>query len=84
VTRHITWVKETVENHGPKLHKPKTGHQIELESLELRMDARGGRRNKLVVRATDGNGKLQISEYREQVPDGATGLHRVRAFVQKG
>ena len=37
----------------------------------------------LVVRATDGNGKLQISEYRDQVPDGATGLHHVRAFVQK-
>jgi DMSO/TMAO reductase YedYZ molybdopterin-dependent catalytic subunit len=37
----------------------------------------------LVVRATDGNGNLQISEYRDQVPDGATGLHRVRAFVQK-
>jgi len=37
----------------------------------------------LVVRATDGNGNLQISEYRDQVPDGATGLHHVRAFVQK-
>jgi DMSO/TMAO reductase YedYZ molybdopterin-dependent catalytic subunit len=38
---------------------------------------------KLVVRATDGEGKLQISEYRDQVPDGATGLHRVRARVEK-
>ena len=38
---------------------------------------------KLVVRATDGDGKLQISEYRDQVPDGATGLHRVRAIVKK-
>jgi DMSO/TMAO reductase YedYZ molybdopterin-dependent catalytic subunit len=37
----------------------------------------------LVVRATDGNGKLQISEYRDQVPDGATGLHRVKATVEK-
>ncbi len=37
----------------------------------------------LVVRATDGDGKLQISEYRDQVPDGATGLHRVRAIVEK-
>jgi hypothetical protein len=37
----------------------------------------------LVVRATDGNGQLQISEYRDQVPDGATGLHRVRAIVEK-
>jgi hypothetical protein len=34
-----------------------------------------------VVRATDGEGKLQTSEYRDQVPDGATGLHRVRANV---
>ncbi len=32
-----------------------------------------------VVRATDGEGKSQISEYRDQVPDGATGLHRVEA-----
>jgi len=37
----------------------------------------------LVVRGTDNKGKLQISEYRDQVPDGATGLHHVRAFVQK-
>ncbi|MEP7072209.1 MAG: molybdopterin-dependent oxidoreductase, partial [Verrucomicrobiota bacterium] len=35
-----------------------------------------------LVRATDGNGTLQISEYRDQVPDGATGLHRVRAQVE--
>jgi DMSO/TMAO reductase YedYZ molybdopterin-dependent catalytic subunit len=38
---------------------------------------------KLVVRATDGEGKLQISEYRDQVPDGATGLHYVRARAEK-
>jgi hypothetical protein len=37
--------------------------------------------SQLVVRATDGEGKLQISEYRDPVPDGATGLHRVRANV---
>src|SRR6516165_4864242 len=37
--------------------------------------------SKLVVRATDGEGKLQISEYRDPVPDGATGLHRVLANV---
>jgi len=37
--------------------------------------------SQLVVRATNGEGKLQISEYRDQVPDGATGLHRVRANV---
>jgi DMSO/TMAO reductase YedYZ molybdopterin-dependent catalytic subunit len=39
---------------------------------------------KLVVRATDGTGKPQISEYRDQVPDGATGLHYVRARVENG
>jgi DMSO/TMAO reductase YedYZ molybdopterin-dependent catalytic subunit len=37
----------------------------------------------LVVRATDGEGTLQIDEYRDAVPDGATGLHRVRAIVEK-
>ncbi|MBA3651739.1 MAG: molybdopterin-binding oxidoreductase, partial [Chthoniobacterales bacterium] len=39
--------------------------------------------SELVVRATDGEGELQISEYRDQVPDGATGLHRVKAKVEK-
>ena len=38
-------------------------------------------KSQLVVRATDSDGKLQISEYRDPVPDGATGLHRVRANV---
>jgi DMSO/TMAO reductase YedYZ molybdopterin-dependent catalytic subunit len=38
---------------------------------------------KLIVRATDGEGKLQIAEYRDQVPDGATGLHRVKARVER-
>jgi DMSO/TMAO reductase YedYZ molybdopterin-dependent catalytic subunit len=37
--------------------------------------------SRLVVRATDGEGKLQISDYRDPVPDGATGLHSVRANV---
>src|SRR6267154_1550803 len=37
----------------------------------------------LVVRATDGKGELQISDYRDQVPDGATGLHHVKARVEK-
>lgn len=36
----------------------------------------------LIVRATDGNGKLQIEEYRYSVPDGGTGVHRVRARVE--
>jgi DMSO/TMAO reductase YedYZ molybdopterin-dependent catalytic subunit len=37
----------------------------------------------LVVRATDGEGELQISDYRDQVPDGATGLHHVKARVEQ-
>jgi DMSO/TMAO reductase YedYZ molybdopterin-dependent catalytic subunit len=37
---------------------------------------------RVVVRATDGEDKPQISEYRDQVPDGATGLHSVRAQVE--
>lgn len=36
----------------------------------------------LVVRAVDGEGKPQIEEYRYSVPDGGTGLHRVRATVE--
>ncbi|MBA3962348.1 MAG: molybdopterin-dependent oxidoreductase [Chthoniobacterales bacterium] len=38
---------------------------------------------KLVVRATDGEGQPQIEDYRDQVPDGATGLHWVMAKVEK-
>lgn len=37
---------------------------------------------RLVVRATDGDGRLQIAEDRNPVPSGATGLHRVRARVE--
>jgi DMSO/TMAO reductase YedYZ molybdopterin-dependent catalytic subunit len=36
----------------------------------------------IAVRATDGNGALQISEDRATVPQGATGLHRVKAVVR--
>lgn len=35
----------------------------------------------LVVRACDNDGEQQIADFRDQVPDGATGLHRVRATV---
>ncbi len=35
----------------------------------------------LLVRATDGDGNAQITEQRGSVPNGATGLHRVRAEV---
>ena len=37
---------------------------------------------RLFVRATDGDGKPQITEDRGPVPSGATGLHRVRARVE--
>jgi DMSO/TMAO reductase YedYZ molybdopterin-dependent catalytic subunit len=36
----------------------------------------------LVCRATDGNGDLQTSEVRGTAPQGATGLHKVKAVVQ--
>jgi DMSO/TMAO reductase YedYZ molybdopterin-dependent catalytic subunit len=36
----------------------------------------------VIVRATDGEGKPQIAEYRYSVPDGGTGLHRVKARVE--
>jgi hypothetical protein len=36
----------------------------------------------IAVRATDGTGAQQISEDRGTVPQGATGLQRVQAFVR--
>jgi len=65
-----------------EITKPGTKLSWSLWSYEWTPEEEG--ETKLVVRAADGNGKLQIREYRDQVPDGATGLHRVRAFVQKG
>jgi DMSO/TMAO reductase YedYZ molybdopterin-dependent catalytic subunit len=64
-----------------EITKPGTKLSWSLWSYQWTPDEEGETR--LVVRATDGNGKLQISEYRDQVPDGATGLHRVRARVEK-
>jgi DMSO/TMAO reductase YedYZ molybdopterin-dependent catalytic subunit len=64
-----------------EITKPGTKLSWSLWSHQWTPDEEG--ETMLVVRATDGNGKLQISEYRDQVPDGATGLHRVRAFVEK-
>lgn len=37
---------------------------------------------KLVVRATDGAGKPQITEDRYVIPEGSTGLHRIKARVE--
>jgi DMSO/TMAO reductase YedYZ molybdopterin-dependent catalytic subunit len=64
-----------------EISKPGTKLSWSLWSYQWTPDEEGETR--LVVRATDGNGQLQISEYRDQVPDGATGLHRVRARVEK-
>jgi DMSO/TMAO reductase YedYZ molybdopterin-dependent catalytic subunit len=61
--------------------KPGTKLSWSLWSYQWTPDEEGETR--MVVRATDGEGKLQISEYRDQVPDGATGLHSVRAIVEK-
>jgi len=69
-----TWVDAEISKPGTKLSWSLWSYQwTPAEEGESR----------LVVRATDGNGQLQISEYRDQVPDGATGLHRVRARVEK-
>jgi DMSO/TMAO reductase YedYZ molybdopterin-dependent catalytic subunit len=64
-----------------EITKPGTKISWSLWSYQWTPDEEG--KTTLVVRATDGDGKLQISEYRDQVPDGATGLHRVRAIVEK-
>src|SRR5467141_1235453 len=64
-----------------EITKPGTKLSWSLWSYQWVPDEEG--ETMLVVRATDGSGNLQISEYRDQVPDGATGLHHVRAFVQK-
>ena len=69
-----TWVDAEISKPGTKL-------SWSLWSYQWTPDKEGETR--LVVRATDGNGQLQITEYRDQVPDGATGLHRVRAKVEK-
>jgi DMSO/TMAO reductase YedYZ molybdopterin-dependent catalytic subunit len=69
-----TWDDAEITKPGSKL-------SWSLWSYQWTPDEEG--ETELVVRATDGEGKLQISEYRDQVPDGATGLHRVRARVEK-
>ena len=64
-----------------EITKPGTKLSWSLWSYQWVPDEEG--ETMLVVRATDRSGNLQIGEYRDQVPDGATGLHHVRAFVQK-
>ena len=64
-----------------EITKPGTKLSWSLWSFQWTPDEEGDA--KVLVRGTDGNGKLQISEYRDPVPDGATGLHRVKARVEK-
>ena len=69
-----TWDAAEITKLGTKL-------SWSLWSFQWTPDEEGGA--KVLVRATDGEGEEQISEYRDQVPDGATGLHRVKARVEK-
>jgi DMSO/TMAO reductase YedYZ molybdopterin-dependent catalytic subunit len=64
-----------------EITKPGTKISWSLWSYKWTSEEEGDVR--LVVRATDGEGELQISEYRDQVPDGATGLHWVKGKVEK-
>jgi len=64
-----------------EITKPGTKLSWSLWSFQWTPDEEG--EAKVLVRATDGEGEEQISEYRDQVPDGATGLHRVKARVEK-
>jgi len=59
----------------------KLGTSLSLWSFQWTPDEESGA--KVLVRATDGEAEEQISECRDQVPDGATGLHRVKARVEK-
>lgn len=70
---------ETWDN--AEITKPGTQLSWSLWSYQWTRDEEG--EITLVVRATDGKGNPQISEYRDQVPDGATGLHHVRSFIQE-
>jgi DMSO/TMAO reductase YedYZ molybdopterin-dependent catalytic subunit len=69
-----TWKAAEITKAGTKL-------SWSLWSFQCTPDGEG--EAKVLVRATDGEGEEQISEYRDQVPDGATGLHRVKARVEK-
>jgi DMSO/TMAO reductase YedYZ molybdopterin-dependent catalytic subunit len=68
-----TWVEATMSQPGTKI-------SWSLWSYTWTPAVAGD--TSVAVRATDGNGGLQISEYRDQVPDGATGLHSVKARVE--
>ena len=55
---------------------------LSLSDLEMLLAYKDGDGDAhFIVRATDGDGRLQIAENRNTVPQGATGLHRVRAKI---
>jgi DMSO/TMAO reductase YedYZ molybdopterin-dependent catalytic subunit len=63
-----------------EIHQPGTDISWSLWRYEWMPDEPG--ESQVAVRAYDNDGELQISEFRDQVPDGATGIHRVRAEVR--
>ena len=64
-----------------EINKPGTKISWSLWRYDWKPDEEGDA--ELVLRATDREGELQITDYRNQVPDGATGLHRVEARVER-
>ena len=68
-----TWTEAPITDPGTKI-------SWSLWSLAWTPEEPG--ETQLFVRATDGDGKAQITEDRGPVPSGATGLHRVRARVE--
>jgi DMSO/TMAO reductase YedYZ molybdopterin-dependent catalytic subunit len=63
-----------------EIHQPGTEISWSLWRYQWMPEESG--ESQLLVRAFDNDGEQQISEFRDQVPDGATGLHRVRATVK--
>ena len=63
-----------------EIHQPGTDISWSLWRYEWMPEEPGD--SQVIVRAYDNDGEQQISEFRDQVPDGATGLHRVRAEVR--
>jgi DMSO/TMAO reductase YedYZ molybdopterin-dependent catalytic subunit len=62
-----------------EIHQPGTDISWSLWRYQWMPEEAG--ESQVLVRAFDNDGEQQISDFRDQVPDGATGLHRVRATV---
>jgi DMSO/TMAO reductase YedYZ molybdopterin-dependent catalytic subunit len=63
-----------------EIHQPGTDISWSLWRYAWTPDEAGD--SAILVRAFDNDGNEQIPEFRDQVPDGSTGLHRVRAQVR--